>query len=120
MPAEAEKVYFVFSIPNQRGTTVGGLDHLIGEMQKAGVKLLSVSGFVFGQRTRLFCVPHDPDLFRAFAKKRKLRTREKTAIHLTGNNELVMNLLHRRAISGEILPASSISGQAGGFVYLPR
>lgn len=98
MSPEEEKVYFVFSIANQRGIAVGGLGNLIGEMKEAGVKLHSLSGFVFGQRTRLFCVPHDPDTFRAFAKKRRLRAREKTAIHLTGNNDLVMNLLHRRAI----------------------
>lgn len=118
--AETEKsmVYFAFSVATGRGSSRGGLADLIGEMIGAGITLNSLSGFVSGRRTRLFCVPGDTDTFRAFAKKRRLRLSEKTAVKLTRRVQPVMSLLHRRAISGDILPAFSISTQTG-FVYLP-
>ena len=115
---EKSMLYFAFSIATGRGTTRGGLGDLMGEMMRAGVTLHSLSGFVSGRRTKLFCVPGDADAFRAFAKKRKLRLSEKTAVKLT-YSPTVMALLHRRAISGDDFPAFSISTQTG-FVYLPE
>ena len=114
---EKSMVYFVFSIATGRGSIRGGFGDLIGEMISAGVTLHSLSGFVSGRRTKLFCVPGDADAFRAFAKKRKLRLSEKTAVKLT-RPPTVMALLHRWALSGDVLPAFSISTQTG-FVYLP-
>ena len=117
---EKSMLYFAFSIATGRGTTRGGLGDLMGEMMRAGVTLHSLSGFVSGRRTKLFCVPGDADAFRAFAKKRKLRLSEKTAVKLIQTRHpTVMALLHRRAISGDDLPAFSISTKTG-FVYLPE
>ena len=115
---EKSMLYFAFSIATGQGTTRGGLGDLMGEMMRAGVTLHSLSGFASGRRTKLFCVPGDADAFRAFAKKRKLRLSEKTAVKLT-RPPTVMALLHRRALSGDVLPAFSISTQTG-FVYLPE
>lgn len=115
---EKSMVYFGFSIATRAGTQAGGLGDLISQMKAAGITVHSFSGFVSGQRTKLFCVPVDAHKFREFATKHKLRIREKTAVKLVRHIQPVMNLLERFAISGDILPAFSVSSQAG-FVYLP-
>lgn len=111
-------VYFAFSIATQRGNQAGGLGDLISQMNVAGITVHNLSGFVSGQRTKLFCVPVDAKKFREFATKHKLRIREKTAVKLVREIQPVINLLVRFAISGDILPAFSVSSQAG-FVCLP-
>ncbi len=68
---------------------------------------------------KIFCVPKDADKFRAFLKARGLRASEKTAVKLNGGKEFVMELLYRRALSGDIFSAFSISTKAGGLVHLP-
>lgn len=112
--------YFVFTIPSRRGQSVGGLGHLIGEIIESDLKLAGFSAFVSGRRTTVFCVPLNPERFRTFARKRKLRTSERTSIQITRPGVSAMNELHRWAIDGEIHPAISFSRSGRGFVYLPR
>lgn len=111
-------VYFAFSIATRPGSQVGGLGDLISQMNVAGITVHNFSGYVSGHRTKFFCAPVDAHKFREFATKHKLRIREKTAVKLVRKIQPVMNLLVRFAISGDILPAFSVSSQAG-FVYLP-
>ena len=118
---EPEKsfLYFSFSIPNLLGGQRGGLADLVGRMIEANIELRDISGFAFGQRMKIFCVPKDANKFRIFLKAQKLRANEKTAVKLIGDNKFVMNLLQRLALSGDLFPAFSISTKAGGLVHLP-
>jgi hypothetical protein len=72
--------YFVFSVPTTHGTAPGGLGKLISDIIGAGIALIAVYTCVAGKRTKVFCVPKDADLFRAFAKERGKRVRQRTAI----------------------------------------
>jgi hypothetical protein len=109
-------VSFVFSIAIEGRVHVVG--NFISEMHSAGITVQNLSGFVSGRRHHLFCVPTNVDKFRAFAKKRKLRLREKSAFKITRTLQPVMNVFHKLALSSDTHPAWSISSQIG-FVYLP-
>lgn len=114
---EKEDVYFVFTVATEKGTARGGFGNLITEMIGAGVKLRGLSGFVLGRRTKVFCVTDDAEMFRAFAKKRGLRARQKNVLIYTGEIRPVMGTLNKWAISGEILPAFNFSSRGEAFVY---
>lgn len=110
---EKSMVYFAFSIAIKGRIHV--LGDLISEMNAAGITVQNLSGFVSGRRHQLFCIPTNADKFRAFAKKRQLRLREKTAVKLA-QPPTVMSLFLKWALSGDLHPAWSISSQTG-FVY---
>ncbi len=115
--ASTPVVSFAFSLAIEGQVHVVG--NLISKMQAAGTTVQNLSGFVSGRRHHLFCVPTDVDEFRSFAKKQKLRLREKSAFKLTSVRRLpVMNMFHKLALSGDIHSAWSVSSQSG-FVYLP-
>ena len=120
MPQAEESVrYFSLSIPNLPGNQQGGLGDLVRRMIDANVELQSISGFIFRQRMKIFCVPKDAVKFHAFLKANGLRASEKTAVKLNGDKKFVMELLYRRALSGDLLPAFSVLTEAGGLVHLP-
>ena len=117
MPGPEESMaYFSFSIPTRKGSSRGGLAYLIGRMQNAGIRVHSLTGFVAGPRTRLYCAPVAVAAFRAFARQEKLRLTEKTAVRMKFRP--VLNLLQRWAMSGEIHPAFSAFDDDEGFIYL--
>ena len=84
MPTEKTKDYFAFSVATKKGTSPGGFGELMNEIVGSRIKLHSLSAFVSGRRTKVFCVPDDPETFRAFAKKRGLRVSRKSASVCTG------------------------------------
>lgn len=114
---EKNVVYFVFSVATLKGMSEGGLGAFISDISGAGVKLRGLSTFVSGRRTKVFCVPHDAEMFRAFAKKRGLRVVKKSVLISTGDQQVVMGNLYRWVISGGIEPAVSFSSQGEAFVY---
>jgi hypothetical protein len=113
---EKEDVYFVFTVATEKGTTLGGFGHLINKIVGAKIKLRGLSAFVLGRRTKVFCVAEDAEMFRAFAKKRRLRVREKNVLIGTGDNWAVLGTFNKWAISGDILPAVNLSSQEV-FIY---
>src|SRR5688500_6290051 len=108
---EKSDVYFVFSVATRRGTAEGGFGALMNELNGAGVKLRSLAAFVSGRRTKVFCAPENAEVFRAFAKKRGLRVKQKSVLIYTGAGRPVMGTVNKWAISGETPPAINFSSR---------
>jgi hypothetical protein len=109
--------YFLFSVPTTRGATPGGLGKLISDMLGEGIALSALSTCVTGRRTKVFCVPKDTDLFRAFVRQRKIRVRQKSALIYSGDNWLVLGTLNKWAISGEVIPSLIYLDRGKALVY---
>lgn len=117
MATETSKDYFVFSVATKKGTSPGGFGALVNQLVSSRLKLRGFSAFVSGRRTKVFCIPEDPDAFRAFAKQRGLRVSWKSASVGEGNSWQALGMLNKWAISGEIPRAFSFSSQGESFVY---
>ena len=109
--------YFVFSVPTAQGTTPGGLGELLSDMIAEGIALNAFSTCIAGRRTKVFCVPKDAELFRAFIRQRRIRVRQRTALIYSGDDRPVLGTLNKWAISGEVLPSLIYFGRGKALVY---
>jgi len=116
---DTSDVYFVFSVATRKGTAPGGFGDFMTKLIGAGVKVRSLAAFVSGRRTKVFCVPKDAEMFRAFAKTQRLRATQKTVQIITGDAWPVFGTVNKWAISGEIDPAFTVSNRGEAFVYRP-
>ena len=114
---EKNREYFAFSVATKIGIISGGFGELMNKIVGERIKLRSLSAFVVGRRTKVFCVPDDVDAFKAFAKKRGLRLSQKSVLVYTGDDLNTMAMVNKWAISGEIPLAFGFSNQGESFVY---
>lgn len=80
----------------------------------ANIKLRGMSGFAFGRRIKVFCVPEDVTKFRGFLKSAKIRAREGDGFSITGENKVgrAMAVLDKIALSGFDIKAFDAFGTA--------
>jgi hypothetical protein len=109
--------YFAFSVPTAKGTTRGGLGKLISDLIAEGIALSALSSCVAGKRIKVFCIPKDPEVFRSFARQRRIRVRQKAALIYGGDDWSVLGTLNKWAISGEVLPSLIYLGRGKAIVY---
>jgi hypothetical protein len=77
--------YFYIETPNKPGEAAKALAML----SDAGVNLLAFSGFPKGHRAQIDFIPENPELFKAAAKKAKLKfSAKKTGFLIQGEDRL--------------------------------
>lgn len=114
----ADTVAFSIPVGNEPpGRAKQKLASLLGKIETANLRLRAISWFSYGRRGRLFCVPDDPEAFRAFARANAVRAREVSLINTSGSG--AMANLHKVALSGSDIHAFSAlsSSRSVSFVW---
>ena len=89
------------------------ISDIIGE----GIALSALSTCVAGKRTKVFCVPKDPEVFRSFVRQRRMRVKQRTALLYSGEDRPVLGTLNKWTIAGEILPSLIYFSAGKALVY---